>query len=86
MAAVHPGSGIREMSIDGRRYAVNVELIWKTTFGDGLVIRTVPPWLVAVDRCESCGRSDLQERVARSFEQAVEFGWLSPLEDPSPSA
>ena len=32
-----------------------------------------------VNRCECCGRYDLEEVVARSFVEAVELGWLRKM-------
>lgn len=42
----------------------------------GIRIRLVPPWMEIVHQCDQCHRGDLRERVACSFEEAVEFGWF----------
>lgn len=61
--------------INGERFRRVLEL--EITFEDDwLSISTVPPSKMMVNQCECCGRFDLRERIARSWDEAAEFGWI----------
>lgn len=64
---------------EGAFWTLEIQSTGPANFG----IHRVPADVRASNRCDSCGRADWNEVTARSFDEAVEFGWLVKVEEGS---
>lgn len=67
------------VTINGKPYFAPLPLIVDYDVW-GVKIRTDPPQQRLVNECKACGRFDLEPVSAHSIEQAIEFGWLEPVD------
>jgi hypothetical protein len=73
-----PGPNYGGMTIDGVLYRVRRQMVWEGRYDGDVTIRTEPATLRAVNKCDTCHRSDVREVIAYSVAEAVGFGWLVP--------